>query len=429
MKNLQIIPPDLPIKGKIALPSSKSESNRALIMQALARFQSGQMIDVQNISSARDTQTMLRLLQSETEVLDVLDAGTTMRFLTAYLSVTTQTAKTLTGTARMCERPIGILVDALRSLGFSIDYLQNEGFPPIQIHQTIAKIPKSVTDNSLTKLQIRGDVSSQYISALLMVAPLLPQGLALELVGKVGSRPYIEMTLAQMQHFGIQHLWQQNIISIAPQTYQAQSYAVESDWSGASYWYSLISLALHSEIELLGLKANSLQGDRVIADIMEHLGVRTEFTAQGAKLTCKPIQLTEPFEWDFTACPDLAQTVIALGAVKRIPMLVKGLESLKIKETDRVAALQTEIRKFGCELHEEYGYWSLRFGAWADTPPVVDIHKPIIIHTYDDHRMAMAFAPLALVHPLKIENPEVVNKSYPSFWADLAQIGFGLKEE
>jgi 3-phosphoshikimate 1-carboxyvinyltransferase len=237
------------------------------------------------------------------------------------------------------------------------------------------------------------------------------------------------MTLAQMQHFGIQHTWQENIISIPPQKYQSQSYVVESDWSGASYWYSIVSLALHSEIELLGLKPNSLQGDRVIVDIMEHLGVRTEFTVQGVRLTCKPIQLNQVFEWDFTACPDLAQTIIALGAVKRIPMLIKGLESLKIKETDRVAALQTEIRKFGCELHEEYGYWSLRYGAWADTLPIPNPQKPIIIHTYDDHRMAMAFAPLALAHALKIENPEVVNKSYPSFWSDLAQIGFGLIEE
>ncbi|MCU0446568.1 MAG: 3-phosphoshikimate 1-carboxyvinyltransferase [Microscillaceae bacterium] len=423
MKNLQITPPELPIQGKIALPSSKSESNRALIIQALAQFQSGQMIDVQNISTARDTQTMLRLLQSSAEVLDVLDAGTTMRFLTAYLAVTTNTTKTLTGTPRMCERPIGILVEALQQLGFSIDYGQNEGFPPLKIHPTTSQ------PNKTRFLQIRGDVSSQYISALLMIAPLLPEGLELKLLGKIGSRPYIEMTLAQMQHFGIAHTWHEQTIAIPAQTYQAQSYAVESDWSGASYWYSVISLALHSEIELLGLKSESLQGDSVIVDIMGHLGVRTQFTATGAKLTCKPIQLNQAFEWDFTACPDLAQTVLALGAVKRIPMLVKGLESLKIKETDRVQALQNEIRKFGCELHEEYGYWSLRFGAWADTPPIAEAQKPILIETYDDHRMAMAFAPLALVHLLKIENPSVVNKSYPSFWRDMESLGFGLREE
>jgi 3-phosphoshikimate 1-carboxyvinyltransferase len=394
-------------------------------MQALAKFQSGQAIAVQNLSSARDTQTLSRLLKSESDELDVLDAGTTMRFLCAYLALTTQKPIKLTGTARMCERPIGILTEALRNLGFQIQYLTNEGFPPLLISPTPAS---QINIEKSQNLSIRGDVSSQFISALLMIAPLLPQGLKLNLEGKIGSRPYIEMTLQQMQYFGVNHQWFDNQIVINPQTYQAQNYWVESDWSGASYWYSVASLSKGSEIELIGLKSASLQGDKAIVEIMDKLGVRTEFNESGVVLHCKPIKYEIPLQLDFTACPDLAQTVISLCAVKRIPMLIRGLESLKIKETDRVGALQTELKKFGCELHEEYGYWSLRFGPWAETQNRLDQFNPISIHTYDDHRMAMAFAPLAMVHDIKIENPEVVNKSYPSFWEDWQKAGFGIKE-
>ena len=418
MSYLNLFPPEAPIYAEIKLPASKSECNRALIIQALAAFQSGNQIQVGNISEARDSQTMLRLLESSDTTWDVLDAGTTMRFLTAFTAITNQD-KVLTGTARMQERPIKILGDALVELGFKVEYLKNEGYPPLKIHQQ---------DNfTQTKkhIQIRGDVSSQYISALLMIAPLLPEGIVLELMGKVGSKPYIQMTLNQMQHFGIAHRWEEQTIHIAPQKYKADHYTVESDWSAASYWYSIVSIAPHARVKLLGLREQSSQGDQAIAKIMEDLGVRTTYVEDGVLLEKKTIQPNLSLNLDFSDCPDLAQTVLVVCAAKRVGILCKGLESLKIKETDRVAALQKELKKFGCELHEDPTYWSLRHGEWATVgSSQIDQKSPISIQTYEDHRMAMALAPLALLHPLKINEPEVVVKSYPSYWEDLEKVGF-----
>ncbi len=411
-----------PIISEIKLPASKSESNRALIIQALAQYQSGTRIELQNLSEARDTQTLQRLLASVQQDLDVLDAGTTMRFLTAYLSITQQD-KVLTGSARMQERPIGILVEALREIGFQIDYVNQQGFPPLRIQG------QATFEQQKKHVKIRGDVSSQFISALLMIAPLLPQGLTLELTGKIGSKPYIQMTLSQMQQFGIRHQWRENLIEIAPQTYQAGHYQVESDWSAASYWYSIVSLAKNAQVKLLGLRPESLQGDSVITEIMTQLGVRSTFLPEGVLLEKKPIQLHEALQLDFTACPDLAQTVVALCAVKKIDLLCKGLESLRIKETDRIKALQKEIRKFGCELQEDYGYWCLLFEQWAEVSASrLNQKSPITISTYEDHRMAMAFAPIALLHPLKMKDPMVVKKSYPHFWEDLVLAGFKISK-
>ena len=278
-------------------------------------------------------------------------------------------------------------------------------------------------------ISLAGNVSSQYISSLLMIAPLLPQGLHLELTGDIYSRPYIQMTLNQMENFGIKYTWEGKTIHVPNQQYQPASYQVESDWSGASYWYSIVSLAKNAHVELLGLKPESLQGDSVIANIMTDLGVRSTFTSDGVLLEKKPIPVNHNIELDFTACPDLAQTIVAMCSVKKIGLLMTGLESLKIKETDRVKALQNEIKKFGCELHEDYGYWSLRFGAWAAArASQLSNKKPIPIDTYDDHRMAMAFAPLALAHDLEIENPDVVQKSYPRYWEDLEKVGFRLEK-
>ncbi|GAB3325771.1 3-phosphoshikimate 1-carboxyvinyltransferase [Larkinella ripae] len=405
MNAVRLTPPTDSVRATIPLASSKSESNRALIINALSGFKG----ILHNVSAARDSQTMIRLLQSEEAVADVLDAGTTMRFLTAYFAVTGQ-HKTLTGTPRMCERPIGILVDALRKLGAEIEYLKKDGFPPIAT--------KGFSGNGTNRLAIRGDVSSQYISALLMIAPTLPDGLTLELTGEVGSRPYIEMTLRQMEHFGVPTRadWTRKTITVPPTPYTPADYAIESDWSGASYWFSMLALAGDdaAEIELLGLKKDSLQGDSAIVDIMRPLGVESHFTDNGVVLTKKPAQAS--LAWDFTDCPDLAQTVAVCCAVRNIPLTLTGIESLKIKETDRVMALQTELQKIGAELVE------VEKNTRYEVRAVQDVSAIPTFATYDDHRMAMAFAPVAMSRIVVIEEPGVVAKSYPSFWEDMAKV-------
>ncbi|MGB0525206.1 MAG: 3-phosphoshikimate 1-carboxyvinyltransferase [Flammeovirgaceae bacterium] len=391
------------VNAVINLPSSKSESNRALIIQALA----GNQIQLANLSSARDTQTMIRLLKAEDELLDVLDAGTTMRFLTAYCTASNR--KTiLTGTARMKQRPIGILVDALRSLGGKITYEENEGYPPVKIHGF---------EQKANTVSIRGDVSSQYISALLMIAPTLKKGLFLKLTGDVGSKPYIEMTLNLMAHFGVQHHWEDNSIHINPTPYSGGSYRIESDWSGASYWYSIAALAETATIQLNGLRENSWQGDSALIPIMNQLGVKTEFNETGLQLSKQAYQST--FEYDFTNCPDLAQTIAVICAAKGIEAKLTGLKSLRIKETDRIAAIQTELAKFDVPV-EVLGDDAII------VPPSTLQFRAQVIDTYEDHRMAMAFAPLALLGKIHIHEPSVVAKSYPSYWDDLAIAGFEL---
>lgn len=385
----------------IPLPSSKSESNRALVIDALTEGKN----TLSNLAEARDTQTMIRLLQTNPAVFDVLDAGTTMRFLTAFVAVTNQ-QKVMTGTPRMCERPIGILVDALRSLGAEIHYLGAEGYPPLAV--------QGLTRQLTEKIQIRGDVSSQYISAILMIAPLLPLGLKLELEGKVGSRTYIEMTLELMAQFGIVYSWEGNTIQINPQSYQPSHFAVESDWSGASYWFSLLACADSGSFFLKGLKAKSLQGDAAIVEIMAYLGIRSTFQEGGLLLEKQAV--TGLKSWDFTHCPDLAQTVAVTCAILGQNAVFTGLESLRIKETDRILALQQELAKFHAELRE----------ISPDTfqvIPSVTMPRRVKIHTYEDHRMAMAFMPLVTKTDLWIEDPEVVNKSYPSFWQQVDQAG------
>ncbi len=403
--SIKITHPTRKIRADIRLTSSKSESNRVLIINALSEKKS----DLANLSAARDTQTMQRLLALSDTELDVLDAGTTMRFLTAFCAVTNRENTIMTGTNRMQERPIKILVDALRELGAEINYLKNEGYPPIQIR---------TFKSQKNHIQIRGDVSSQYISALLMIAPVLPQGLTLELTGKIGSKPYIQMTLNLMQHFGIQYDWTENCIKIAPQKYIASNYTVESDWSGASYWYAIAALAEEAQIDLWGLRKKSYQGDREIIQIMQKLGVKTEFTETGIRLT--KIQSQTELEWDFTHCPDLAQTVAVIAGMRGIYLKMKGLESLRIKETDRIDAIATELKKF--DIHTRIiGDEELHI------LPNQKITKPTeIIRTYKDHRMAMAFAPIALYFRVEIEKPKVVEKSYPTYWEDLLKADFQI---
>lgn len=385
------------------LPASKSISNRVLILDALAG--GGSMLH--NLSDANDTQLMIRLLQSAAREIDVEDAGTTMRFLTAYYAITKQ-AKILTGTNRMKERPIGILVDALRSLGAEIGYTEKEGYPPVEIQGFKGQ------DSRL--IRIRGDVSSQFISALMMVAPCLPFGLTLELQGKVGSKPYIEMTASLMEKFGVICSFKGNIIQVPAQKYKPVEFTVESDWSAASYWFAFTSLAEDAEVSLPRIFPESLQGDHVIVSMMERLGVEANAFNGLLKLTKKSHEKT--FQWDFTDCPDLAQTVAVVCAAKGITGHFTGLESLRIKETDRITALQTELKKIGAQFEGSDTGWTL--------VPSASLPVKAGFATYKDHRMAMAFAPLSAIMDVEIENPDVVRKSYPKFWDDIKSLGFRI---
>ncbi|NMM49397.1 3-phosphoshikimate 1-carboxyvinyltransferase [Marinigracilibium pacificum] len=384
--------------------ASKSESNRALIIESLA----GTTNTILNLSEARDTQTMNKLLNTQEDTLDVIDAGTTMRFLTAFMSIKDK-ASIMTGTPRMCQRPIGILVEALRSIGADIKYVGEEGYPPLKIN--------AFKGQASDEISIKGDISSQYISALLMIAPVLPNGLKITIKGKLGSKPYVDMTLGLMEVYGVKADWTDNIITIPHQNYKPNQYTIESDWSGASYWFSLVSLADSAQIKLKGLRKNSFQGDHVITSIMKSLGVKSEFTEDGITLT--KCDHDDVIHIDFTHCPDLAQTVAVVCAAKKIQCHLKGLESLRIKETDRIQALQNELAKIGATLEEKNGEWLL-------TPSNDDLPDLIKVETYDDHRMAMAFAPLATKMNVEIADGDVVAKSYPTFWDHMKQAGFTI---
>lgn len=384
------------------LPSSKSISNRTILLNALA----GNTSKLVNLSDANDTRLMNELIRSEKTVLDVEDAGTTMRFLTAYCALTNK-IKTITGTDRMKQRPIGILVDALRELGSTIQYLEQEGFPPIKTVGFDGQKTRSLT--------IRGDVSSQYISAIMMVAPLLPEGLQLQFEGNVTSKPYIEMTAALMKKFGISCQLTEKEIQIPHQAYSPAQVTIESDWSAASYWFAFVALAEQAEVDLPNMTLRSLQGDRVIVDIMEILGVKSEPRGNALHLIKKEHQ--NEIAWDFKHCPDLAQTIAVVCAAKGIHGTFTGLDSLRIKETDRIQALQQELNKLGATFLEDHGKWVL-------TPSPKREFNSLSFNTYLDHRMAMAFAPLATLANVTIENPDVVKKSYPKFWEDIRSFGF-----
>lgn len=395
-----------PLQGEVQLTSSKSESNRALLINAL----SGNKLQLSNLAAARDTQTMIRLLQETSQTWDVLDAGTTMRFCTAFLAVKGK-GETITGTVRMCQRPIGLLVDALRKLGATIEYLGEEGYPPLKI--------TGIKEQKETLIEIPGNISSQFISALLMIGPCLPKGINLKLTTEVFSRPYIEMTLGLMNRFGVNAIWEKDTISIAPQEYIGGSYAIESDWSGASYWYSMAALGKEVDLKLLGLKEESLQGDQEITWIMEKLGVKTVYDEKGAHLT-KTDEVVKNININFKTCPDLAQTVMVTAALLGSKLNMSGLESLRIKETDRITAMQNELAKLGASLIEDGDAWKMTPGTLPSEIKTIE--------TYDDHRMAMALAPVAMVAPITIDEPLVVAKSYPGFWDDLESVGIRYEE-
>lgn len=386
---------------RISLPASKSISNRALILDAL----SYSPYDIQNLADCDDTNVLVNALDSNLTTFDIGAAGTSMRFLTAFLSKTVG-EWTITGSERMKQRPIKLLVGALNYLGAKIEYIEKEGYPPLRIF-----------GSALTggEIHLKGNVSSQYISALMMVAPCMQNGLKIVLEGKIISKPYINMTKQMMDEYGVDVDFLGNVIQIEQQEYHPIPYKVESDWSAASYWYEILAIVGKGGVFLKGLGENSYQGDSKVAELFEQLGVKTSYMEDGVLLSPNG-ELVSEMEYDFTDQPDLAQTFAVTCCLKGIPFTFSGLESLKIKETDRIAALINELKKLGFVIFEPTESQL----AWNGERCEPDTE--ISIATYDDHRMAMAFAPVALVQPITIEHPQVVSKSYPNFWTDFDKL-------
>jgi len=405
--NIKIQKSSIKQQSAIIITGSKSESNRLLLLQALFPT-----IGIQNISNADDAVLMQNALSSDSDVIDIHHAGTAMRFLTAFLTTQKDREILLTGSSRMQERPIKILVDALTQLGANITYENVDGYPPLKIKgQTITK----------NKVSIKANVSSQYISALLLIAPNLKNGLELTLQGEITSIPYIKMTLSLLNKLGVETRFENNIINVkhADKGISPITLTVESDWSSASYFYSIVALSeVGTQITLSSYKDNSLQGDAVLADIYKNFGVDTIFE-NNSILIKKESENLNPKTFNLVNCPDIAQTIAVTCLGLGINCMLEGLHTLKIKETDRLVALKTEIEKFGTPVSITNNSLSLH-----DIKP---LKNNIVVDTYKDHRMAMAFAPLGLKTNLTINTADVVSKSYPDFWTDLAHIGFTFK--
>ncbi|MFC2121707.1 3-phosphoshikimate 1-carboxyvinyltransferase, partial [Bacteroidota bacterium] len=370
--------------------------------------------NINNISESDDSKILNKILNSNDNYFDVGHAGTAMRFLTAYLARIVG-EWTLTGSERMKQRPVGPLVDALIELGADIKYLENVGCPPIRI------LGKNL---SKSKIIIDAGISSQFISALLLIAPTLPHGLELSLKNNISSLPYIDMTLSLMSYFGVSSKWNGKTIIIEPQEYKGRDYEVESDWSAAAFWYSKVFLSKNADLLINGLKKNSIQGDSEIVEIYKQLGVNSEFIDNGLKLT-KIEKIPDSFHYDLGDFPDLAQSLIVALTFKHVPFRITGLKSLHIKETDRILALKKELGKFGFVIEETSNgvlEWHGEISQESTMPGAFEVE------TYNDHRMAMAFAPIAMVrHRVIINNPSVVSKSYPEYWNELNTIGFEIK--
>ena len=397
-------------QSSIQITGSKSESNRLLLLQALFP-----RISIENVSNSDDSQLMTKALNSSDELIDIHHAGTAMRFLTAYFSIQKGRETILTGSKRMKERPIKVLVDALRALGADISYTENDGYPPLKIIGKELKI---------SEVSLEANVSSQYISALLLIASRLERGLKLTLNGKITSVPYIKMTLALLNEIGVETSFIDNIISIsaAGQKPIAKSrLIVESDWSSASYFYSIVALsAVGTEIKLSSYKENSLQGDSALAKIYEDLGVKTTFKDNVVILLKEKDCELKTLNCELANAPDIAQTIAITCLGLGIGCDLTGLHTLKIKETDRLEALKTEISKLGGTIEVTQNSLHLKASG--------KIKSGVSIDTYHDHRMAMAFAPMALKTSLIVNDAEVVSKSYPDFWKDLKSIGFSISE-
>lgn len=397
------------LQGCITLPSSKSISNRILIIKELCPVE----FKIHNISSSDDTVVLIKSIKNiNNPVFDVGAAGTAMRFLTAYFSLL-KGERIITGSERMKQRPIGELVNILRDFGAQIEYIEKDGFPPLKISGNNLKA-KDIT--------IRGDISSQFISALLLIAPYLDGHFSLTIDTKIISKEYIWMTIKLMEIYGIDIVWNNQTIHVKKGQYTPVDTHIESDWSSASYWFEIVSLSNNAIVELIGLQEESLQGDSVLPKLFQKLGVETVFTNSGIKLSSQPADCSL-FEFDFSNNPDLAQTLVVTLVAKHIPFKINGLDNLSIKETDRIHALIKEFKELGISLLEEPNFGL----SWQGNEKMI-IPENHIVETYDDHRMALAFAPLALVYKsIAIQNPGVTTKSYPGFWGDLKEVGFDVE--
>ncbi len=404
--NYRIFPPEEMIDATITLPLSKSISNRALIINALTH----NALPLDAIAQCDDTDAMVAALAADGNEINVGAAGTAMRFLTAYFASKPGRIVTLDGSARMRQRPIGALVDALRKCGAKIEYIENDGFPPLRIEGQ---------ELEGGEVSLPASISSQYISALLMVAPLMKQGLKIDLEGEITSRPYIMMTLSMMRHCGVKCDFEGNVIKVPHATYKAVAFDVEADWSAASYWYEISALSAGC-IALKGLYEESSQGDSRLMKYFEELGVDSQFEDGELSLMPSPEQRSH-IELNLSEQPDIAQTIAVTCCMLRIPFKLSGLATLKIKETDRMEALKAELAKLSFDLRVEQDSVLIWDG---EQHPVFEMPS---IDTYDDHRMAMAFAPAALYIPgLVVNNIEVVAKSYPQYWNHLSEAGFTL---
>lgn len=406
--------PQQKLTGTITLEASKSLSNRALIIRALCK----DPFDIHQLSSSDDTDALVAMLASSSEVLYSGHAGSSYRFMVA-LACLGQKEVTIDASEQLRRRPIGPLVKALQTLGADIAYLNKEGFPPLRI------TPSPTFGKGNHEITLQAGISSQYLTALLLIAPKLPQGLTIHLMGDLVSASYVHMTLDMMAYFGVGHTWQDHTIRIEPGSYVAKDYNVEGDWSAASYYYSMAALAEQADLTIDGLSQNSIQGDAVVKDIYASFGVETSFTDTGIRIQKQGVKAKlKDFSFDFSKCPDIAQTVMVTLAGLGIKGVLSGLRTLRIKETDRLLAMQTELARVKTTLliKEEGPDISAKVAGkakWKDKAK---------FNTYEDHRMAMALMPLACIHPVIVKNPEVVSKSYPGFWNDLTRIGFTLEK-
>lgn len=404
--NLKLSESQLLTKKTLHIGGSKSESNRLLLLGALFGCQ------IENLSQCDDSIAMDKGLKTSEKVVDIGHAGTAMRFLTAYFSILEGREVILTGSERMKQRPIRILVEALRSLGADIQYVENEGFPPLKI------TGKALLANEVS---LRGDVSSQYLSALVLVGAKLDKGLKINIIGECTSLPYLKMTLSLLENIGIKTHFQDNTITIFPvKSIENKVISVESDWSSASYFYSFLALSeVGSELKLYHYRHNSLQGDSIVADLYKNFGVTTEFLSDSIVIKKECEASVKHLDFDFTDCPDIAQTLVVSCLGLGISCYFTGLHTLKIKETDRLLALKTEIEKLGTSVF-------ITDNSLQMQPK--PLQSNVAITTYDDHRMAMAFAPLSLKTNIAINNAEVVSKSYPNFWNDCEKIGISIEK-
>ena len=401
--------PQQKLSGTVILEPSKSISNRALVIRSLCK----EPFEIHRLSSSDDTDALIAMLASTDDVLYSGHAGSSYRFMVARACLGDREV-TIDASEQLRRRPIGPLVKALQSLGADITYLNKEGFPPLKVK------PVKGLGKKVNEVTLQAGISSQYLTALLLIAPMLPKGLTVHLTGEPVSASYIQMTLAMMEYFGVPHQWTEHTIRVEHGEYKARVYSVEGDWSSASYLYSMAALAESAEINIEGLKTDSIQGDVVTKDIYAQLGVETTITENGILIQKKGIkEKLKEFKFDFSRCPDIAQTVMVTLAGLGIKGVLSGLQTLRIKESDRIMAMYTELERVKTKLlvKEE-----------ADSLTVIVVGKAkwkdrAKFNTYEDHRMAMAFVPLGCIHPVIIKDPDVVSKSYPGFWKDIESIG------